>query len=403
MQISLYPHQQKVLDDNPPRHLLAHSTGTGKTITAIALAEKNCKSCLIIVPKDAKERWDKEVFKHGNICQYTVITKETFKKKVKDLPSYDGVIVDEGHYFASMTSQLSKALYWYMKKHSVTYRWFATATPYLSTPMNIYTIARHLGFEWNYMRFQEEFFSKVKMGGRIIPVIKKNIEPKLALYIGQIASTVDMKEVVDVPEQSFETIYLARSKEQDLAIAKLEEPVFITRWTKTHQIENGFKYSKYDPTEKYECGKTELILSYAKKNKKLAVFCRYNYQIEGLQKELEAQGHAVFILNGNTKDRHSTVEAIESADECVALIQSSCSAGYELPSIATIVFASLSFSYVDYKQAIGRFLRINKLKENKYIHLVTKGVDEDVYNCIMKKEDFTISIYENKQPTKMSD
>jgi hypothetical protein len=59
-----------------------------------------------------------------------------------------------------------------------------------------------------------------------------------------------------------------------------------------------------------------------------------------------------------------------------------------------MVFASLSFSYVDYKQACGRILRINNLQENTYIHLVAEGVDQDVYNCIQNKQDFTIKIYE---------
>jgi predicted helicase len=108
----------------------------------------------------------------------------------------------------------------------------------------------------------------------------------------------------------------------------------------------------------------------------------------------------VYMINGSVKNRDEITQQIEKDDECIVVINAACSEGYELPSIGTIIFASLSFSYKDYKQALGRFLRINKLKKNVYIHLVTAGsVDEGVYNAIMKKQDFDIEIYANENRT----
>ncbi len=80
-------------------------------------------------------------------------------------------------------------------------------------------------------------------------------------------------------------------------------------------------------------------------------------------------------------------------DTCVVLINASCSEGYELPSIGLIVYASLSFSLKDYIQSQGRFLRINRLKKNVYIHLVSGEIDVAVMDAIMKKQDFHIEIY----------
>jgi len=87
------------------------------------------------------------------------------------------------------------------------------------------------------------------------------------------------------------------------------------------------------------------------------------------------------------------VQDIGTVDEAIVLINASCSEGYELPSIGVILFASLSFSYKDYKQMLGRFLRINALKKNVYIHLISEGVDTEVYKSIMNKQDFDIAIY----------
>ncbi len=393
--MKLYPHQQEIVDKNPARHLLAHSTGTGKTITSISLAEKNCKSCIVIVPKVIKGKWEREIKEHSKICKYLILTKEEFKKQLLFLPKADGVIVDECHYFANRKSQLSKALRGYCKKNDVKYRWLCTATPYLSSPWNIYSIAEHLGHQWDYWKFNNEYFTMVQMGPRMVPIVKSNIEHKLKELVASIGSVVDMKEVVDeIPEQTFITEYFNRTIEQEDAIKNLEEMVFISRWTKVHQIENGLLYSEDEETKNFDTLKNEKIKEIAKSKDKLAIFCRYNSQIAYLAEYLKDDFTDILILNGQTKDKNQVIQQAQESQNCLLLIQSSCSVGYELTTFDTIVFASLSFSYTDYKQAIGRFLRINSLKQNTYYHLVTKGVDEDVYDSIMKKEDFNVAIYE---------
>ena len=126
---------------------------------------------------------------------------------------------------------------------------------------------------------------------------------------------------------------------------------------------------------------------------------RYNHQIEYIKQQIIdnlGTDRNIYVINGANDDRYGTVNAINADESPIVLIQATCSAGYELPYIDTAVFASLSFSHVDHIQAKGRFLRINKLKSNKYIYLVTDGVDKDVYNCIMNKEDFHVSIYNKK-------
>lgn len=407
----LYPHQQNLVDRNPACHLLAFDRGTGKTITAIALANKNCRTCLVVVPKINREMWKRETEKYGKDCTYTIITKEEFRRDAIILPPHDGVIVDEAHHFAGEKSQLSKLMYRYLNKHKVKYRWLCTATPYLSTPMNIYVLSRLLGNEIEYWTFRRRFFYEVKMGFKTIPKVKPGIEAELADIVASIGSTVDLEEAVgmaqaapvaglpelsDIPEQVFETEYFELTDEQKKGIEELDEPTFITRWTKMHCIENGLLYSDgYTEDQKFECHKTERILEICDQNRKVAVFCRYNAQIRYLEELIAGSGKKTYVLNGDTKDRDGLITEADSATDAIILIQAQCSAGYELPSFPVIVFASLSFSYVDYVQGVGRFLRINRMKENRYVHLVTNGVDRDIYDCIMRKQDFSLAIYGN--------
>tara|TARA_R110000868_G_scaffold114344_4_gene306447 strand:- start:1900 stop:3123 length:1224 start_codon:yes stop_codon:yes gene_type:complete len=400
--IQLYSHQVRILEKNPERYLIALDTGTGKTITGIYLANKNCSSVLVIVPKTNKQDWIDNMTEHCTCDDWDVLTKEEFKKHAPKLPAYDGVIVDEGHYFAGIKSQLSKTLMAYFKKHDTRYRWIMTATPYLSTPLNIYVLGKLLGHNWNYAYFTNQFFYRINMGGRLISKIKPGMEDELAKLVKAIGETVDMGSLVTVPEQTFITHYFKLTEPQIEAIQNLDEPVFISRWTKKHQIENGHLYGADDGTgslitQHYINEKSEWILKNIKDKNKVAIFCRYKEQIAQYKALISYMypNRPIFELHGDVKDRYTVIHDADNAPEAVILIQSECSAGYELPSFDFIIFASLSFSYVSLKQAMGRFLRINRLKENTFVHLVVDGVDKDIYDCIMRKEDFSINLYKN--------
>jgi superfamily II DNA or RNA helicase len=95
------------------------------------------------------------------------------------------------------------------------------------------------------------------------------------------------------------------------------------------------------------------------------------------------------------------VQAAEKEPQCIVLINAMASEGYQLPSFRVVVFASLDFSYKNYIQACGRNNRIDNPQRNVYITLVVKGgVDEDVYKSILKKQDFSLAIY-NQDETRV--
>jgi superfamily II DNA or RNA helicase len=400
--VNLYAHQQKMVDKSPDKHLLAFSTGTGKTITAISLVngKEDCDAVLVVCPKTNVVQWAREIEKYAEEGMYvSVISKEEFKKQVKFLDRYDAVIVDEAHYFAGMTSQLAKSLFWYMKKHDIKYRYLCTATPYLSSPLNIFTLAKHLGYEWNYVNFKHKFFYEINMGGRVIPQLRPDMEGEVAKLVQLIGTTVDMKEVAVVPEQTHDMELVELTEEQSAAIEEVFDPQFIVRWTKKHQIENGFQYmgkfNKDGLLETYENNKVARLVELARTEPKIIIVCRYKAQIQYYADKIgrKLDEKPIYILDGNSKDKQAVIDGANSEKTCVLLVQASCSAGYELPTFRTMVFASMSFAHTDHIQMKGRNLRINHLEENKYIYLISEGVDMDVYKCIMKKQDFHFTIY----------
>lgn len=407
--IELYAHQKELLERNPARHLICFGTGLGKTLTSMELANKNnIKSLLILCPKSLKEKWARDIIYYPwtvtvGIFTYKIMSKEEFRKDWDKLYAYDAVIVDEAHYFSGITSLMSKALTKYLRKWDTPYVWLLTATPYMSTPWNIYTLARHLGKDWSYGAFAEKFFTHRYVGQRLVPVVKTGIEDEIAKLVKSIGTTAKMEDCFDVPEQIYETEYIALTKDQEKAIKQVEatETMPIVRFTKIHQAENGTKKGDgYTLDEVFDNLKQERILDLVETNAKVAVFCRYNLQIEALKQAIEKSlpNKKIYVIQGETKNKDGVVLEAESSADCVVLINASCSEGYELPSIGVIIFASLSFSYKDYEQGCGRFLRANKLKKNVFIHLVSSaekhdGVDEAVYASIMKKQDFSLAIY----------
>jgi|2_EtaG_2_1085320.scaffolds.fasta_scaffold15770_2 superfamily II DNA or RNA helicase len=396
--MKLYNHQQKLLDLNKKKLLLAHSTGTGKTVSALALTQKNNQTALVIVPKALKENWRRNIETHGFNTNHKIVSKEEFRRDWDILPYYNAIIIDEFHFFGNLKSQMSKGLQKYIKKHDPEYIYGLTATPFCSSPMNIFALATHLGHKWNYWNFFNRFFNQVQMGRRNVPVQRTGIEDEVAELVRDIGDTCKLEDCVDVPEQTFETVYLELTAEQKKAIKEIDAPEAITRFTHQHTIENGVKIGDgYVADTYYKALKNDYIASFSDENPKFAVICRYNLQLSNLQKILEEKGKKVFLINGNVKNRDEVVQEVENTSECIILIQADCAIGFEIPSVPIMIFASLSYSFVSYKQSLGRILRINKLKKNIYQHLVIKdGVDEAVYNCIMKKQDFNIAIY-NKE------
>lgn len=100
--VKLYPHQQRVLDDPSTSKILAHPTGSGKTLTAIAKFEKmkqegKAKKNLVIVPAGLRDNFAESGIKKFTDSTYNIVgTKQENAKggKYGDIdPSKDYNII----------------------------------------------------------------------------------------------------------------------------------------------------------------------------------------------------------------------------------------------------------------------------------------------------------------------
>lgn len=397
---TLFKHQQEFLKLNPNKSALVWSCGTGKTRTAIEWV-KQTHSSIIVCPKSLKSNWIRECERWNlNGLRVLVITKEDFRKGWDTYSGYESMIVDECHngfLTPHYKSQMSKALRNYIKKHKVGRILMLSATVYSSSPWNIYQLASFLGYKWNWQKFSYTFFDQIRMGPRIIPVAKKNIESKLATLTKRIASVVDIHDCMDVPLQLHcEPEYFALTSEQKRAIKDNYDPVPIVRYTLQHEIENGILLgNEFREPQTYETDKIERIKAICEENKKVAIVCRYNAQIDLIRNKLHEIGKKVSVIRGDVQNRDEVCQEAERAKEFVVIIQADCAEGYQLPSFLLCVFASQSYSYVKWEQICGRFLRMDKPSRTTFMYLLTEGysLDQSVYDAVKRREDFKINLY----------
>lgn len=401
-----YKHQQRLLDLAPLKYGLFWGTGTGKSLASLWLVEKVKRGgvCLVVCPKSIKERWERDVALMPR--QYEVITKDQFVIKASRLPKYEGLIIDEAHYFSGMRSCkkksiMLKSMLAYIKRHNPRYIYLLTATPYLSTPWNIFALGNLLGYfnkKTSYSTFQDHFFQKIDMGGRWpIPVVRKNIENDIAHFISKMGEAIAMEECIDIPPMTFLAEYFNITKEQRKGIKALQHLLPMTRYGQEHQICGGtLKGDEYEEPSYFKNEKINRLTDLVQENKKVIIVSRYNYEIKYIKDQIHKKNKnkSVYIISGEVKDRDGVISQAERSSNCVVIVNAACSEGYELPSFRMTIFYSYDFSLKNYIQVMGRNKRINNLKKNVYISLIMRdSIDECVYQSILNKSDFDLAIY----------
>jgi superfamily II DNA or RNA helicase len=399
--MKLFDHQQKLVDQFPKKHVLCWSTGSGKSITLISLAQKAKENPLIVVPKGLKKQWQVLIAEHN--LKAAVITKEEFRRDWESLDRFNCVILDELHYFLGMKSSLSKSLIAYIKKWNVEYLYGATATPFRSSAWDIYRLLEIFGRKINYFSFFQTFFFNIKMGMRTIPKAKKgdDIDQKLISLIRSVGSTVKLEDCFDVPEQTHEVIWVEATKEQKKAIETQDALLPIVRYGNEHQIIGGvLKEDDYRPIQYFESQKVEVLLGLIADNSKIIVACKYRAEIEMLKDIIGKENPELHIgiIHGDIDNRHEVLRECESKQQYVLLVAAQCAEGWEMKECPVVVFYSHDWALKNYIQFLGRVQRAGSLKKNTYISIVCKDtIDESVYTTVVKeKAEFHYEIYANK-------
>lgn len=427
--MKLYLHQRRIIADDPKKCGLFLGVGSGKTRIALELAKG---SILVICPKTQREdgNWEREYkmvlqdqlmkYKPGEMPktlkpQLTVMSKEEFRRDHVHLQAFHTIIVDEAHTCLGVTpstrqrnrmmvprcSQLFEALEHYLARTKPERIYLCTGT-IVRSPMTVWGAAKILGKKKDFYDWRDMYYQRLPIPGREIWVLRKGdkIKKILAQEVRELGYIGRLDDFFDVPEQTYKTQYIELTAKQQARLKSIpiEFPDKIVQVGKRHQVENGILTGdQFNEGEVFPNGKIDAILEIALQYPKFIVFAKYRVQIEQIALTLANEGYRVFTMTGDTKDRGQLLADANRSEECVFVVQAQISAGWELPDFPCMVFASMSYSFVDRVQAEGRIQRVNNIKKNLYIDLIVrKGVDEAVQDCIKNKKDFDEHIYLNK-------
>jgi superfamily II DNA or RNA helicase len=403
MSIKLFKHQQDLLNLAPDKWMLMWGTGSGKSLAAIELCKQKCGSTLVICPKSLVSKWQDDVKEEVG---FVIVSKENFKKHAINLPRFENICCDEAHFFSNYKSGMTKALLAYLEKHNPPRIYLLTATPWLSSAWNIYTYAMIFGMKWQWFKFNQTFFDKIKMGNRWIPVPKKRVNGvPLADYVAKLltrfGNSIKLEDCFDVPEQIFQYETFGLTREQRGAINAITDILPIVRFTKEHQICGGtIKGDTYTLTQRFNAEKLDRLLELVGEQDNISIVCRYNEEINYIYETIKSKfpGRSIFRLTGaiSGTERHYIVEQINKATDAIVIVNAACSEGWEIPHVPLMVFYSYDFSLKNYIQMLGRIQRAGHIKKNVYLSLVVKdSMDEKIYQSVaINKKDFQATLYE---------
>jgi SNF2 family DNA or RNA helicase len=391
----LYQHQKNLIEKNPAKHLIAFDVGCGKTLTSIELAKK-ASSILVVTTKSLTENWLREFKQWAPDYKgyYKIVSKERFKKDWNLLAKYECIIIDEVHFFAYYTNGFHKALLKYIKKHDPKYIYGLTATPILSNVISVLGLARLLGHPISFNWFQNKFYYKVKMGFKWVPIQKKDIENDIADLIRQFGTVVSKEEALDLPDTVHLFEYFELTDEQLKAIEDLDlmpnTQLPIVYNTKCLQICGGSVDNKRIKTEK-----TARLLELIEQYKNCVVVAKHTAELEMLHEIIPNS----VILDGSVpgEKRQEIIDICNKGDK-IMLLQADTGTGFNLTGVSLMIFFSHTYNFVTYAQCLGRIHRIGQTNKCTYIHFINNGtIDEAVWECLGRKEDFDIALYKRNE------
>ncbi len=366
--------------------LLAGLPRTGKTATAIRVAEKSrLTRILVVTKKSAISGWHSELKRIGNTAKtYTVVNYEQVKKLTDD---YDMAIIDESHTIGRPGKPTQRLKDLRAKVYQLPIL-LLTGTPASETHLAYYyqfCLSPMSPFK-DYKNFYAFFRvwgipESIYVNGRSVETYKK-CKPEIMEYLKPWIVTLDQNEAgirhqaqdkVHMVELHPSTLDMIASIRQDKVI-EINHDVYgfdsdIAERVAVHQIETGAiklneDYVQLDNNE---------VVAYLKKtfgdSPDVGFMCHFKATREKLKHHFQ---HAhLFSSNAHAE-------------------------GVNLSHLTHFVIVNSDYSGAKFIQRRERATNLNRTTPVVVHHIVTNGgISKAVYDTLSNKKDFTLSLYRN--------
>ena len=452
MPVSMKPYQHQIKGFNRcmenDGYGLLFDVGLGKSLAAIAVAgarykRGEVKRLLIVCPLAVQSVWEREcknltienkvILLEGSMIkrrealkffpkdglQIAVINFEGARIMVQDLLRWhpDMMIVDESHRIKNPQSAQAKAVNKIAKE--INYWIILTATPVGNSIADVYSQWKVIDdklFGTSYYAFRARYLTLGGYGNHQI-IGYKNLSELLSKAYSK-ALRVTKEEALDLPEQIFEN-RICRLEPKALAIynelkencvselqnGEITATNILTKLLRLQQCADGFL--KPDGGEYYQQVSTakidllwDTLEDIIEAGEKAVIFCRFTEEWNAIVKMLEHRKISYAAMNGGVKssERGGIIEQFQT-DATVKVMVCQISVGgvgITLTAASVAIFYSVTFSLIDYLQAVGRIHRINQKRRCLYINLIAKNtVDEHIFAALQQKKNLSDNVCDN--------
>lgn len=394
---------------------LFFSPGKGKTFPVIdALQEidkiKNGNTrVLIISSADAiRKMWQPEIVPQGILPKRTyLVTDRTAIGELSELllqEKWDVIVVDECHIVKAHNSKIHKLIYKLCK--NVEYAWGLTGTPRGNSDLDIWCQlqALHIGGQgkMSYSAWSRTFCvfetGYGAYGKYQTPVgIKEQYKTWWNNLLDEYCMFVDYDEDDDMPDLDIEIVKIPYKKTEAYenafkGIIEVGEYATTTEKmvaiSKAHQVCNGYIYLPDKVVHRYhENTKLQYLDKYVAEDKCVIVY-KHIADYEDLSKKFG---------NKATND----VSAFKSGSYRVLLLQCGNCKSFNLQDCCnTIIFYTLDYSFIKYKQMIHRCWRLGQKRNTRIVVLEhADTVEKQIWLAVQGKQkmhDLYMNIYKEK-------
>ena len=365
---------------------------TGKTLTALKCADiYGAKKVLFVTKKKAISSINKDYNLLYPSYEITIVNYESLHKIDKSI--YDLAILDEAHGMGAFPkpSKRVKELQ-YTNKPII----YLSGTPTPESWSQIYhqfSVSTNSPFKQykTFYKWSNVFVNKkTKMingnpindyTGAKMDLIKKNTDHLFLSYTQKEAGfdQTITEEVLTVPMLKT-TDTLIKALKKDLVIQGKEEVILadtpVKLMQKVHQLSSGTIKFESGNSKVLDKSKAIFIKDYFK-GQKIAVFYKFKAEFDALKD----------TFNNWTND----IEEFDNTDKVFLSQIVSGREGINLSIADSLIFYNIDFSATSYLQARDRLTSKTRTKKNKVYWIFSdKGIEKQIYNTVIKKEDFTL-------------
>ena len=424
----LFDYQKQAVDKTvhcPSKGLFCEQ-GTGKTWITAGIIEKLLHSkaefLLVVNLTNLETTWQKVLNNFTDLAVFKDLVSylkykegpKVFLTHYEALPKYCTILAkihwslitfDESQRLKSRNTRQSKLA---AKLRLADHKVILSGTPIEQSPIDLWAQFRFLApevFGTRWKDFEEEYCYKTGYMGYEIK-FKKDKLPQFLEKIKPYIIRITKLDSLNLPKLSINLIPVELLGEQKRIYSSMEKEMImlfdnqtiavdlkITQIAKLQQICGGFIINEDSEAHRIGRAKIRCIKSLIKTiTKPIVIFCKYLEEIKMISDELTHL--KIAILNGQTKNRSNIINDFQSGLYDVIICQiKTGGVGIDLYKSCNVIFYSLTYSFIDYEQALSRVHRYGQTQPVT-IHLIyaKDTIDEDIYKAILSKKSISDTV-----------